>query len=85
MYLNDILTYYFFQNKTIETPHDFQKLCPKCNNIPKTLLKKNQIINILCIHLNRFSKKEKESIFVDFPLEDLSLNDFCEVHIKIFV
>ena len=84
-YLNDCLTYYFFQQKMSETPKDFYTVCSKCKNIPKNLSKTQEIKsfpNILCIHLNRFSQNEKNNIFVDFPCEDLSLSDFFDVKKK---
>lgn len=81
-YLNDCLTYYFFQNQTIETPTDFLTNCPKCQKIPTALTKSQEIKsypNVLCIHLNRFSRQEKENIYVDFPSEELDLNYFFDV------
>lgn len=81
-YLNDILTYFFYKNSSIPTPSTFKHVCPKCKIIPETLTQTHEIKsypNILVIHLNRFSGNVKENIFVDFPLDELSLNDFFKV------
>lgn len=81
-YLNDCLNYYFFQQKANEDSNELQIHCPKCNKIPKTITKTHDFKtfpNYLCIHLNRFSRKSKQNIFVEFPTDDLSLGDFYEV------
>jgi len=78
------LNYYFFKHKTIETPNDFDSHCPKCNKNPKTITKTHEVKsfpNYLCIHLNRFSRKEKINDFVEYSTDDLSLGDFFDVAI----
>lgn len=81
-YLNDVLTYFFYQNKTIPTPNSFKHKCPKCGKIPESLNRSIEMKgypNVLCIHLNRFAEKRKETMKVEFPTDELSLNDFFNV------
>lgn len=80
-YLNDCLNYYFFQQKNVDISNS-GSICPKCKQKLNSVMVTREIKNFpnyLCIRLDRFSKQQKEKIFIEYPTEELSMGDFFDV------